>query len=301
MATTIAREFAEQGQKVLLLTYNRVLANNIRYGLSGVSNLEVANYHSLAKRYIDAVDEQWWKAAFKDEEFWALDVPIKLMEALLKQDSRYDIIIIDEAQDLRSEWFETLELLVKPEGRFYIFSDIDQDIFNTRSEIKLNRHLFRFQLTENCRNTVNIIEQLKLYVNQKIDYRADAVEGEPVRVIEYKSDTDQMNKIRAEWLRLVEVENISPSNILLMMNADKRNSCLNNTLKFGKYKLESLHGRTGQLDRNKVNYTSIKTFKGLEADIVFIIDTDKVREPDLRLLYAQASRAKYLLAIFKHL
>lgn len=299
MATTIARELSEKENKVLLLTYNRVLANNIRYNLGKPENPQVNNYHSLAKRYIDQVDEAWWNETEKDQEFWELGVPVKLMDALSNHTSEFDYIIIDEAQDLRPEWFETLEKLIKPDGGYYIFLDPDQDIFNHSKDISLNRELFNFPLTENCRNTVHIIEQLKQYVKREIGYKADAVEGEPVRVIEYKSDTDQMNKIKEEWLRLVEEENVSPGQILLMMNANKKNSCLSDTKKFGKYKIAGLKGRTGQLDKRSVNYTSINIFKGLEADIVFIIDTDKVENPDMKVLYAQASRAKYLLYIFK--
>lgn len=299
MATTIAREHAEQGKKVLLLTFNRVLANNIRYNLGKPENPTVSSYHSLARNYITAYDENWWNDADKDADFWELGVPIKMLESLKDYTAEYDTIIIDEAQDIKNEWFETLELLVKPEGGFYIFMDSDQDIFNAGTEKPLKRQLFSFPLTQNCRNTVNIINQLKQYVKQQIDYKADAVEGEPVKVIEYTNDTDQMNKIKSEWLRLVEEEGISPDKILLMMNADKRKSCLSNTKKFGKYKIESLQGRTGQLGKKSVNYTSINTFKGLEADIVFIIDTDKVEKPDMKVLYTQASRAKYLLSIFK--
>ncbi|WP_340111022.1 nuclease-related domain-containing DEAD/DEAH box helicase [Maribellus mangrovi] len=301
MATTIAREQADQGKKVLLLTFNRVLANNIRYGLGNVENPQVANYHSLARGYIDRIDENWWNGADKDQEFWELGVPIKMMEALKGFIPEYDTIIIDEAQDLKTEWFETLELLIKPKGSFYIFKDSDQDIFGANSEVKLNRNLFQFDLTENCRNTVQIIDFLKRYSKRDIKYQEDAVHGEPVKIIEYSNDTDQMNKIKAEWLHLVEEENISPNKILLMMNADKRKSCLANTKKFDRYKIESLSGRTGQLNRNCVNYSSINIFKGLEVEIVFIIDTDKVLNPDMKILYAQASRAKYLLTVFKKL
>jgi superfamily I DNA/RNA helicase len=299
MATTIAKELAEQGHKVLLLTFNRVLANNIRYGLGNIDNPKVSNYHSLAREYIGKVDMDWWKETNKDQEFWELGVPVKMMESLSGYKPDYDYIIVDEAQDLRAEWFETLEMLLKDKGGFYIFKDSDQDIFGADTEITLNRDLFKFELTENCRNTVHIIDQLKKYVNKKIEYHSDAVMGEPVKIIEYTNDTDQMNKIKTEWLRLVNEEGISPDKILLMMNTDKRNSCISKTNAFGRFKIESLYGRTGQLNNKKVNYTSINTFKGLEVDVVFIIDTDKVENPDYKVFYTQASRAKYLLYIFK--
>lgn len=298
MATTIAREIAETSGKVLILVFNRVLANNIRYGMGKIENPEVSTYHSIARRFIDEVDENWWGANSKNENFWDLEVPAKFEEVLIGTDPMYDAIIIDEAQDLQELWFENIDRLLKPEGSCYVFIDEDQDIFGAHTSIKINRDLFTFPLVENCRNTVNIIGLLKSYIKKEIGYRSDAVEGEPVRVIEYGNDVEQMNLIRSEWLTLVENENISPDRILLMMNADKRNSCLANTKQFGRYKIESLQGKTGQLRNNRVNYSSIRSFKGLEVDVVFIIDTDKVENPDYRVLYTQASRAKYLLVIF---
>jgi hypothetical protein len=300
MATTIARELSETQKKVLILTFNRILANNIRYGLGNPENPEVSTYHSLARKYIDLKDKQWWTENSKNENFWDLEVPLKFLEALKNVDPIYDYIIIDEAQDLQELWYENLNALIKPEGGFYIFIDEDQDIFHSFRSIALNRKLFTFPLEENCRNTIKIINQLKTYIKKEIKYKNDSVEGDDIKIIEYKNDIEQMNHIKNEWLRLVNEDKISPDRILLIMNTDKRQSCLSNTKKFGKFQIESLPGRTGQLQNNKVNYSSIRSFKGLEADIVFIIDTDKVIKPNYKILYTQASRAKHLLYITFH-
>ena len=298
MATTLAREFAEQDKNTLLLTFNRTLANNIRYGLGKPENPQVSNYHSLARRFIDQYDPEWWKENSKKENFWDLEVPVKLLDVLTDHTPEYDAIVIDEAQDLKEEWFESIEKLIKPSGGFYIFMDEDQDIFGAHESIPIERRLFKFPLEENCRNTVKIIDQLKRYINKDIKYKPGAVQGQPVRIVHYSSDTDQMNKIKTEWLRLVEKEEISPDKIVIMMNANKRDSCLNRTRSFNRYRIEAVD-RHGRMNRKAVNYTSINTFKGLEADVVMIIDTDKVENPNMKVLYTQVSRAKYLLYIFK--
>lgn len=297
MATTIARELAETEDKVIILTYNRVLANNIRYGMGKPENPQVANYHSLARSIIGQHDKNWWENYKpKDDNFWNLEVPVKLLESLEDADPVYDYIIIDEAQDLKDVWFESLDKLVKPDGGFYIFMDEDQDIFDSFDSIPINRRFFNFPLEENCRNTIKIIETLKTYINKDIKYKPDAVEGDPVKVLEYRNDTEQMNKVKNEWLRLVDEEGIEPHRILIMMNTDRKSSCLANIKKFGKYPITSLRGRTGELEKRSVNYSSIRTFKGLEVDILFIIDTDKVIQNN-KMLYTQASRAKHLLYI----
>ena len=75
-------------------------------------------------------------------------------------------------------------------------------------------------------------------------------------------------------------------------------SCLAQTKKIDRHALQKL-GSVGVLSDNHINYAHISSFKGLEADIVFIIDTDKVKSYDEKLLYTQASRAKYKLYIFE--
>lgn len=43
---------------------------------------------------------------------------------------------------------------------------------------------------------------------------------------------------------------------------------------------------------------TIRNFKGLEADVVFILDTNKMEKEDKRVLYTQASRARLWLGVF---
>ena len=52
------------------------------------------------------------------------------------------------------------------------------------------------------------------------------------------------------------------------------------------------------MQKDAINYTTINTFKGLEADIVFIVDAHLI-DPNkkLEILYTEASRARYKLYV----
>jgi ribosomal protein L19E len=305
LASTLAKRFFEEGKKVLLLTFNRILANNIRYNLHlsrDENRIEVATYHSICKRKIDLVEPDWWEAHSKEDDFWTEGAAFKLDEVLTGTASEFDVLIIDEGQDFHEIWFETLERLLKPEGSYYVFMDEHQNIFNAYQKVPGNRNFFNFPLTENCRNTKKIIDYLQQVVEEKtkINQKMDTPEGDEVRQIVYRNDVEQLNLIKEHWLHLVEQEGISPDRIVLMFNSPKKDSCIGSTRKLGKYPIEAVD-RHGRLNPKAVNYTGINTFKGLEADVVMIIDTDKVENPDYRVLYTQASRAKYLLYVFvKH-
>lgn len=86
-------------------------------------------------------------------EFTHYETPILLLEALGKIDDRYDPIIVDEGQDFREEWFESIEsALVDPENdHFYIFLDPKQTIYYDPAELLVP--LLDFALRVNCRNT----------------------------------------------------------------------------------------------------------------------------------------------------
>ena len=70
------------------------------------------------------------------------------------------------------------------------------------------------------------------------------------------------------------------------------------TKSFGKYPIAMISKDTGQTSAEHVNVATIRNFKGLEADVVFILDTDKMEKEDKRVLYTQASRARLWLGVF---
>lgn len=302
LASTLAKRFFDAGKKVLLLTFNRILANNIRYNLHlsrDENRIEVATYHSICKRKIDAADPEWWDAHSKEDDFWTEGAAFKLDEVLTGSLPEFDVLIIDEGQDFHELWFESLERMLKPEGNYYVFMDEHQNIFQAYQKVPGNRAFFNFPLTENCRNTKKIIDYLQQVVQEKtqINQKMDTPVGDEVKQIVYRNDTEQLNLIKEHWLQLVEQEGIRPDRIVVMFNSLKKDSCIGSTRKLGKYPIEAVD-RHGRLNPKAVNYTGINTFKGLEADVVMIIDTDKVENPDYQVLYTQASRAKYLLYVF---
>jgi len=298
IARSIAQEFEEQGLNVLFLCYNRILSNNIRHSLGRESKIDVSSYHSFARKYISEVDSGWWEMNSKNEDFWDLDVPAKFDEVKTHFQQDYDVVIIDEGQDFRELWFETIEYFLKPYGKFYIFMDEFQNIFNAFTKISSRRVFFQFTLPENCRNTKNIVVKLEQYLEQTIKSKEGSPEGVPVIIREYRNDVEQQTMILNEIKLLLNDKVVTPGQILLMFNADKKKSCLATVKKIEKFALESISHSTGELSNKAINYTSIKSFKGLEADIVFIIDTDKVPVMNYNVLYTQASRAKHMLYVF---
>ena len=68
---------------------------------------------------------------------------------------------------------------------------------------------------------------------------------------------------------------------------------MSDTIKVDKLSLKALDNK-GRFQSDAINYTTINTFKGLEAEIVFIIDVDQIPlEQKNEKLYTEAFRARH--------
>jgi len=81
---------------------------------------------------VEASEPDWWEAQKnKDNDFWHLLLPSKLLEMRDEKQPKFDAIIVDEGQDFKPEWYEYLQTLLRTgtESRFSVFLDEHQDIF----------------------------------------------------------------------------------------------------------------------------------------------------------------------------
>ncbi len=290
-------------QSLLLLASRIEELEDRKKEVKGTSNsIRVERYHSFAYSVIESADPGWWKGHIgvpNNSYFWGEAVPFKLMQ--LEENGEiipeYDAIIIDEGQDFSEDWFITTKYFLKPDGKFYVFMDTMQNIYQNCPRIPALKEFTIAPLTENCRNTKKIASRLSEIIETEIRSMPGMPEGEDVTLIKYRSDTEQQTKVLRKIRELIE-EGVRPNQILILLNTGIENSCLAQTKKVDKYPIQKL-GSRGVLSEYNINYALISSFKGLEADIVLIIDTDKVRGYDEKLLYTQASRAKNKLYIFE--
>ena len=299
IAKTLAQDFISNKKKVLFLCFNRTLANKIRYDFDRNENLvEVATFHSFARKIIDLYDTNWWKENSTSEDFWELDIPVKLEECLPYFEEKFDAIIIDEAQDFKELWFELIFSLGTQESSKHVFMDEMQDIFGHYTKIPNQESFIKYNLPENCRNTKTIVSYLSEVISKDIKTFSNSPEGEAVVLHSFKNQTEQQKYLLDEIKSLTREQGISTDQILILLNSSKAESCLGDTVKAGKLEIKALDNK-GRFQRDAVNYSTINTFKGLEADIVFIVDADKIPLGQKHeKLYTEASRARHKLYVF---
>ena len=298
MAMEFAKRRCEQGDRVLLLFYNRAISNTVRYGLGRDSEFTCVTYHSLAKDLIKNADPNWWSdQKNKDDDFWKNQVPLKLLETEVSDEQKFDTIIVDEGQDFKVDWFTNLlELLKDPEnGRFVVSYDENQDIFGHWEDVPWgNIGVPRKLLTKNCRNSRKIHAYLDELITSNTQSADHCPEGEAVVIHRPTSAEEELELIQKVLSKLLN-ESVPPGDIVVLVPSSLAETSIAELKNIGKTPIEWMD-RSYRRNSRSIQVARINTFKGLEAPILLILGFNP--EADKNLSYTQASRANLLLHIF---
>jgi hypothetical protein len=292
LAQEFARRLEEDGKRVLLLFFNRVIAKSVRYGLGRESKIECSTFHRFAKYQISKYDKQWWGESSKDtEEFWNEDVPLKLADIPVNEDDRFDAIIVDEGQDFKRNWYDTLELYLRSQANshFAVFYDESQDIFGHWSDLPWGDSATKKVLTKNCRNTKSIVSHLNSIFDGQIKTFDQSPTGSDVVVRRPKSNEEAAKLLKEDITQLLN-NGIEPNQIVVIIDQPKSGSALASISEIGGIDLEGIE-TTFHPRAKTIRYSNIRRFKGLESDIVVVLQTNNCKTQN----YTECSRARVVL------
>ena len=181
---------------------------------------------------------------------------IKLDSIIHLYDKKYDTIIIDEGQDFKELWFESIFKMSMLNGSKIIFSDQMQNIFDRDGVIPNQSKFFQYELKNNCRNTKTITSFLSNTIEKPILSHPNSPEGELVTEKVFKDKDGLINFLQSEINLLIKQHNILPEQILLMPNSSINESSISDLWKIGNIDVTNLR-RYGRLERGKIHYASI--------------------------------------------
>ena len=300
LARAQAERFADQGKSVLMVCFNKALAEWLTSSLADLykDKITIRHFHGLGADLCKKAEIEFYPS--KDhEQFWRYEAPELMLQALEKMETRFDAVVVDEGQDFYPEWWFPLELINKEadEGPLYVFYDPAQNLFNEDdpSGPDLGEP---FRLPTNCRNTKRIAAVCSKVSGIEIPVRDDAPQGVGCKVgttDDPKKQQSLCEKVVKDWLNRGQLK---PSQIAILSRHQKPRSCLSDTQKVGKTPI------TTDLQRWKLNkgvlFATIRGFKGLEADAVVMLDIPNPEEHARFTktdFYVGCSRAKHVLVI----
>jgi len=218
-------------------------------------------------------------------------MPDALIESYDIAPITYDVIIIDEGQDFKDEYWLAIEELRdrNTDTKLYIFQDGNQAIYATTDELPINNE--PLCLFDNCRNT-KYIHNLAYQYYKGEEIEAPKIEGEKIQFVIQNSLEKQAEIIDKKIAQFINEEGIKPNDIavIVMDNFYKAEELLKNTRNKKLWAFKEFSPKT------KVLVETAKRFKGLESNIIFLWILDSSQMND-KLLYVSISRARFRLLI----
>jgi hypothetical protein len=300
LAVHLAREAAQQGAQVLLVCFTKALGRHLQAkanrGPPTPGRITATSFHRLCRQAHDALAQAFdVPAADLEQQFWREDAALVLLEAIDQGKlGPWDTLIVDEAQDFPPLWIRALQHGLRRDGstRQVFFADPKQQLFDAGGALPAGQP---YKLQRNLRNTRRIAEMVALLGDGAPRPSEHAPEGESPEVQALPPPTELALKLEALVCRLLNDGDLTPRQVTLLTPHRRQNSSL-----AGLTALAGVPLVDRPEDREEgLLHTTISAFKGLESDVVVLLD---VRSNDPRCLraarYVAASRAQHRLFVF---
>jgi hypothetical protein len=311
-----ALSFAKSGKNVLLTTWTVMMAENLAKRFSGVANVHVEDVGSLLASLTKAERPE---GVSKDDWFDRIIAERALEEIEKRPDLRvYDAICIDEFQDIatKPEVCEALFALLRDEENIVLAGDDEQQIMATTTKVNafdsakaLRPGFAKFLLWTNCRQTPELSASIHQFLDidaSQLSHLVDPGRDTSFEVIATTPD-DQNRDLARVLNRLLEKFNgkdvrvlspFGPVNSSLAVLFDQKRTPVVHSKEVRKMMPLLIHETSPE---GAIAWRSISKFKGLEQDVIVIMDINNSAKDWLESegknlreqLYVGMTRAKF--------
>lgn len=321
IATGLAKHFAALDQRVIILVSSPLLAGHLQNEVG--ENIVVKTFQEFSSSY--GVNLLVAPSDFdKGADHWIqYEAPERLRQAIAAQPNRYDVLLVDEAQDVQPFWWVALEALLDDvqTSRLYVFFDRGQGVFGGGEgqqafhpeDVLPVPHNY-ISLGKNYRNTSEISQFARSFKRGKqgADGLGGASNSERVgyhpSIIGYRDPNDAVTKLNHLVKRLTVELGIREEEIVVLSARapDSRESILSQQSKIGGLNVTRITAegvRSRQLvNPGELGVATVAAFKGLEAKIVIAVNFSEHKmsldNPIMSsLAYVALTRAKHMLYV----
>ena len=283
---------ATENKKVLLLCFNSPLRDFFDRKIENKTNIDIYTFHGYCYKNID---KNKIDISLDSEILDRKVLPDLLLESLESSKNKYDIIIIDEAQDFKKEWWNPILFSLDnfEKGSIFIFKDDNQKIYTSRDANFLIPSIDPnpYVLSQNMRNTKNIFKASNAFYSGDTDECAGP-RGQIVELCDYIKGKNHLLQIEKILNKLIIAEGMKEHEISILTGSSINNSPFNNLNSIGNYKTTDANN----FIEGSVIVDSVWRFKGLENKVVILTEIGDVAD-NSELLYVAITRAKLKLFI----
>ena len=309
LAVEACRRAAAVGRNVLFLCYNRLLGRWLtQHPLLQTSGITVATFHQYLLRVAGTAPPPE-----AGDSFWRTKLPELASTRLLDGHpdfARYDTLIVDELQDLLDPVvLDIFDMVLRGglnAGRWTAFGDFERQMLYRQDRTQvfelLRSRLGTFAkgvLRVNCRNTPRVAVLSRLLGNLDPDYSRILRPDDRIEpLITYYATPSQQRKELSSVLDRLHKESFDGSDIVVL-SAKAAPRCISASVTEKPWcdKLAPLE----EAAADRIPYTTIQSFKGLEAPAIVVTDVEHLdSEMFSSLFYVATTRALQRLTIIVH-
>jgi hypothetical protein len=250
----------EEGRRALYVCFNKALADFLRRTNPGLAEF-ITSVDRLFTKIADHPNGNFDANFFKEE----LPSLVQDVASELPPAEKYEAIIVDEGQDFGELRLLALLELLTPRGQWLMFADWGQNVYQASKQELLGAEV-TFRLYHNCRNT----QMVNSATNGCCSLKVDSMPGAPVGVVPKVQKTTPALMAAAAW---DAVHDLAPEGGAVVLSPYRlEKSCMNLSRKAHGLQLTEDLANLGK--RGFVLFSTVKSFKGLEAQFVVLVHAD---------------------------
>lgn len=311
IALEVARREKDAGRRVGILCFNAPMAWKLKSETQRDQPLLIGGgIHARIAELLEITipnfpDGDYWNGEFLDL------AETKLMDDEIKADCQFDVLILDEAQDLlcRPRLLDIVESLLLggfSDGSWLMAGDFQYQIFssdemreNVSNRVSQLRDIPRvsyYALDENCRNYRMVGDPaLKLSSMEDRNVYSGFMRGDGSHKFfnpkSYVKEKQQVELLKNEIKR--NINNGTDANDIVVLSFRRPDASAAHAIVGGDIAVRRI-GQPG----NGVQYGSIHEFKGLESKVVILIDVcEPTSQFERDLFYVGMTRAIYSVSV----
>ena len=287
-----------QGNKPLLLCFNRPLADRLReIADSGVT---VNTYYGFCREMAEMAGVPVDFSNINQDGFWP-DVQERLVAADLTDTPKYSCLIVDEGQDFLAEWHEIIQLFLTEDAVQLWLEDPLQNLRGTDA-VPLPGFV-AYNETSNFRTPTSIAGFIKQSLGQEFRQR-NMLPGLGVQMFEYSRKNQLEGKLVHRINELVKA-GFKPGDIAIISCRGMDSTALRETDRLGQHYVRRFTGKYDEHDNQvytegELIFDTIFRYKGQQAPVIILTDLDESLEVNKRtrkILYCAMTRATLLLEL----
>jgi superfamily I DNA and RNA helicase len=323
VAVEKARRMAFDGWRTLFVCFNQPLATEVlreaeQSGEPPERRPTVSTFHRLCETMGQRAGTLPARPSPISQEWWDATLPRALDDAIDRlPDERYDAIVVDEGQDFRLSWLESLGFLLRTpaDGVFWVFHDPGQALRHDDEVASLGLP-DTLELFEDYRSPAPVAALAAPFYRGPLEPLSVSPGGRAPEVRAAEPGHATVELVRTTLHRLVVEEEVRPWDIVVLSGRSASASDVWRERQFGNLDLwngavddagNSLglaadHVPAIPPDAGVVLFETVRRFKGLERPIVVLCELpdpaagDRIDRLD-QLLYTALTRATTHLVV----